>query len=59
MIGVTAVSTCSNPHISAIRIQDAYWSAEEARWFDETFLVEGLWIRTMPRASISFVCQCM
>ena len=55
MIGVVAFSTCSDSHISAFFVQDAYWSGEEATRFDETFLMEGLWIRTMSGAGIGFV----
>ena len=34
--------SCSNPHLSAIRVQVAYWSRKEPRRFDETFFVEGI-----------------
>ena len=59
MISIVAVSTCNDPHFSAIHLQDALWIGEEARWFDETFLVEGLWIQTTPGGGIGFVGQCM
>ena len=55
MIGVAAVNTYYDPHITAIYVQDAHWSREEAIWFDETSLVEGLWIRTTPEGGIGFV----